>query len=202
MAPGIPGNERLPMDENVHAELKVLPATERWSVIVLYEDKATRDRAMSLCDRLVKNFWSEVEFDFEWWRMDFLNDPQMGHTAAADAIDADIFIFSSSPKTDVSPIFLQWVQSWSDKRVDREGMFLDLTHAPAQSNPLVQRKQMKLREVAAKANLAYFDRVPPRLSEEFVNSWQNVETRATQVTAVLDDILNRVPPPTHFGLNE
>lgn len=190
------------MDDTVQTDLKVRTSTERWSVVVLYEDKATRDQAMSLCDRLVKNFWTEVEFDFEWWRMDFLTDPQMGHTAAADAIRADIFVFSSSPKAELSPIFLQWVQSWGGRREGLEGMFLDLTEATAQASPMIQRKQNKLREIAAKAGLEYFNRVPPRLSEEFVNSWQSVETRANQVTAVLDDILHHVPPPTRFGLNE
>src|SRR5438034_10459789 len=45
-----------------------------FSAVVLYEDLATRDRAMQICDRVVQKFWADVEFDFSWWRVDFLLD--------------------------------------------------------------------------------------------------------------------------------
>lgn len=127
------------MEALMDAQLKTKVAEEKWSVVVLYEDKLTRDRAMSLCDRLVRNFWSEVEFDFRWWRTDFLNDARIAQTAAADATAADVFIFSSAPESDLSAAFLPWFDDWSARREPREGMFLDLADAEAQSRPLVQR---------------------------------------------------------------
>lgn len=189
------------MEELVQARLSAHESAERWSVVVLYEDKPTRDRAMSLCDRLVRNFWSEVEFDFRWWRMDFLEDPRMAQTAALEATGGDIFIFSSGPEAELSPVFLRWFEDWSRQRGGREGMFLDLTEAEAQNHPQVQQKQARLRVMAALANLEYFNRVPPALSGA-LSSWQNVEARANQVTSTLEEILRRLPPPTHYGLNE
>lgn len=180
----------------------VRPDAETWSVVILYEDKPTRDRAMALCDRLVQRFWSEVEFSFHWWRTDFLIDPRMAQTADADAADADIFIFSPSPTTSLSPILLRWFDGWSPRRQSREGMFLDLTQAAAQQYPIVQQKQACLRALASNAGLEYFNRLPPSFGEGAPNSLQDVETRANQLTTVLDDILTRIPPPPHFGLNE
>ncbi len=190
------------MEEIVHPPLKSREAEERWSVVVLYEDKATRDRAMSLCDRLVRNFWSEVEFDFHWWRTDFLNDPRMAETAATDATDSDVFIFSSATESELSPVFKSWFEDWSARRESREGMFLDLADMEAQNDPRVQVKQARLKAIVARANLEYFNRIPPPLSGALFNSWQSVEARATGFTTTLDDILRRLPPPTHFGLNE
>ena len=190
------------MNETSDVVSTTKPGEETWSVVVLYEDKPTRDRAMVLCDRLVKNFWADVEFDFHWWRTDFLDDPRMAQTAAADAVTADIFLFSSSPESGLSPMLLNWFESWSGEREQREGMFLDLTDALAQASRIVQQKQARLRQIAGRAHLDYFNRLPPPFGGAMLNSRQNVEIRAKEVSSVLDDILHRLPPPTHFGLNE
>ena len=77
-----------------------------------------------------------------------------------------------------------------------------VTLTPGAASPIGQRKQARLREIAARASLEYFNRIPPPLSGALRDPWQNVEARATQVTSTLDDILHHLPPPTHYGLNE
>src|SRR5437899_10601275 len=89
------------MKTTFEPSVRKLQPTETWSVVVLYEDKETRERAMAMCDQLVKKFWSEVEFDFSWWRSDFLTDPTMAHVAAQDARAADFVIYCSSPESDL-----------------------------------------------------------------------------------------------------
>ena len=177
-------------------------AEELWSVLVIYEDPVTRARAMAMCDRLVRNFWTEVEFKFHWWRADFLADPIMSRTALNDTADADIVIFSSAPEASLSPILRVWLEEWAAGRPAREGMLLDLTDAPDMASLGVQRKQTMLREIAAKARLDYFSRVPPRLGGDVPHSWRDLDARTHQVSTVLDDIITRLPPPTHYGLNE
>ena len=189
------------MNESIASTLKHSAAGETWSVVVLYEDKSTRDRAMATCDHLVQQFWTEVEFDFHWWRMDFLADPGMAQTAALDAREADIIIFSSSV-AEFSPGILQWFDQWAEQRGGREGMLLDLTHNSATPTPIIARKQFCLRQIANHAGLDYLTRIPSQIGSTLPNSWQNAEARAGQVTAVLDEILNKLPPPPHFGLNE
>jgi hypothetical protein len=178
------------------------PAEELWSVLVVYEDTATRARAMAMCDRLVKNFWTEVEFNFHWWRTDFLADPIMSRTALSDAGDADIVVFSSAPETRLSPLLLAWLRDWAAGRPAREGMLLDLTDATSLTSLVVQHKQSLLRDIATQAKLDYFSRIPSPLNGQSPNSWQDMKDRAHQVSTVLDDILTHLPPPTHHGLNE
>ena len=190
------------MTEAARAGISAHATAEAWFVVVLYQNKITRDRAMALCDRLVKNFWADVEFDFRWWRLDFLDDPRMAQIAAGDATTADIFILSSTPDTEISMPALKWFETWSAQRERREGLFLDLTDAASQNLATVQRRQALLRALASRANLDYWNRIPPPLSGSLLQSWPSVEARATEVTSVLNDILNRLPPPPHFGLNE
>lgn len=190
------------MSESSEPTMKISTAGETWSVVVLYEDKATRERAMTTCDHLVKQFWAEVEFDFHWWRTDFLVDPRLAQSAGFDARDANVIIFSSLPETELSPVVLHWFDQWGEQRADRDGLFLDLTYAAVPATPLISRKQSRLRDIASRARLDYVTRFPPQLGGTLPNSWQNAEARAAQVTSVLDEILHRVPPPSHFGLNE
>ena len=56
-----------------------------FSAVVLYEDHATRDRAMEICDRLVHKFWADVEFEFNWWRFDFLSDSTLAMSHSVES---------------------------------------------------------------------------------------------------------------------
>ncbi len=189
------------MNEPSTTKLTSSVAGETWSVVVLYEDKSTRDRAMTTCDRLVQHFWTEVEFDLRWWRTDFLVDPNMAQTAALDAREADILIFCSSDAV-FSPTILQWFDRWVDARSGREGMLLDLTHASASPAAIATPKQNHLRHFAHRARLDYLKHLPPQIAGSLPDSWQSARARAGQLTAVLDDILKKLPPPSHYGLNE
>jgi hypothetical protein len=191
-----------PVNDSIETTAKISTAEETWSVVVLYEDKASRECAMVTCDRLVKQFWAEVEFDFHWWRMDFLVDPGMARTAARDAREADCIIFSSVTEGEFSPTVLQWVEQWADQRGDREGMLLGLTPATSPGIAPITQRQLRLREIANRARLDYVTQFPSQFSAALPDSWQNAEARAGQVTSVLNEILNRVPLPSHFGINE
>ncbi len=62
------------------------------SALVAYEDSTTRDRALQVCDRLVQKFWRDVEFDFTWWRFDFLRDGEIAIAAANAATQSDLIL--------------------------------------------------------------------------------------------------------------
>lgn len=190
------------MEQLEQTQPKAEVSAELWSVVVLYEDKPTRDRAMAFCDQLVRNFWSQVEFEFRWWRLDFLTDSDLAQAAAAEARAAAILVFSSRAEAELSPVVLRWFEDWLHLRESPEGMLVDLCAVEALNQPLALRKQARLRELARRAGLDYFNRLPPSLSGGLAASWQEVEARANEVSTVLDDILNRLPPPSHFGLNE
>ena len=75
---------------------EVSPHKEACTVLVLYEDQATRQRGLAACDYLMNNFWTEVEFEFHWWRTDFLADASLAAAAAAKASEASLIFLCSA----------------------------------------------------------------------------------------------------------
>ena len=51
-----------------------LEAKAAWSVVVVYEDPAARERAVGFCDQLVSRFWARFEFDVSWWSFALLEE--------------------------------------------------------------------------------------------------------------------------------
>jgi len=169
--------------------------TELWSVLVLYDEHATRQRAMAVCDHLVQQFWSEVEFTFHWWRTDFLEDDTMATTAAADAAHADFIVVSTSPGRELSPFARNWFDAWIALRERREGALVDLTETDAASDIHAQHKKTFLRNAAHRAAMDYLTKVPSASNGELPDSVESADLRAGEVTSVLDAILHQPPPP-------
>ena len=148
------------MNTTTESKTRTREPEELWSVVVLYEDAATRQRAMKVCDHLVQQFWAEVEFKFHWWRTDFLEDDTMAATAAADAGNADFIVVSSSAERELSPFVKNWFETWIAQRQGREGAFVDLTETGAVSAAHVQHNKIFLRNVAHRAAMDYLTKVP------------------------------------------
>lgn len=125
---------------------------EVWSVVVVYEDLSTRERAMAVCDQLVKQFWPEIEFKFLWWRSDFLEDDGMAATAGENATQADFIIFCGGPERPLSLRMRQWFQ-WSLHRNGRDMGLLDLTDTSLGGE--TRDKTNFLREIARRGRVDY-----------------------------------------------
>ena len=74
-----------------------------FSAVVLYEDVATRQRAMQICDRLVQKFWADVEFDFSWWRFDFLHDSALAGDAVRLAARSELSLLAAHAGRELPP---------------------------------------------------------------------------------------------------
>src|SRR5690349_15050650 len=143
---------------------------EVWSVVVVYDDGDTRQRAMAVCDHLVKQFWSEVEFKFHWWRTDFLEDDSMAAAAATDAADADFIVVSNSAERELSPFVRNWFNSWIPRRQGKEGAFVDLTETGGLSAAHTQQNSIFLRSIAHRAAMDYLTKVPTATSGRLPDS--------------------------------
>jgi len=168
---------------------------ETWIIVVLYDDAATRQRAMDVCDHLAQRFWSEVDLKFHWWRTDFLEDAGMAATAADNSCDADFILVSIVPDREISPEVRQWFEAWITRREGREGALVDLTAAIGASPLATQRKGLFLREAAHRAGMDYLAHFPSALNRSLPDSFESASLRATQITTVLDSILHHSPPP-------
>jgi hypothetical protein len=168
---------------------------EIWFVVVLYDDSATRQRAMEVCDHLAQRFWSEVDIKFHWWRTDFLEDAGMATTAADNSRNADFILVSILPDGELSPVVRHWFETWTIQREGREGALIDLTATGGLSSLTAQRKKLFLREVAHRAGMDYLTHFPPMVNRSLPDSFESASLRATQITTVLDGILQHSPPP-------
>src|SRR5216117_1749369 len=93
-----------------------------FSAVVLYEDVATRQRAMQICDRLVQKFWADVEFDFSWWRFDFLRDREIFRAAADAAAHSDLILISAHAGRQLPALVQDWIETWLGKRERGKGV--------------------------------------------------------------------------------
>ncbi len=175
---------------------------ETCNVVVVYEDTASRQRAMAACDFLMQELWSEVEFDFHWWRADFLEQAAMAQAAAEQAANADFLIVCSDPEKTISIALKRWFESWIEARHGRDGALLDLTPTNTTTTGTTQTMETFLRGVARRAMLDYFATTSQTITGTLPSSYEEVQRRASQVSSVLDEILHQPPRPPSFGLND
>jgi hypothetical protein len=188
---------------NVTSELEEQFGTkDTCCVVVVYEDADTRQRALEACDFLMHQLWSEVEFDFHWWRTDFLEHETMAHAAAEQAVNADFVIFCSRAGSELSPSLKAWFESWIEDRHGRDGALLNLSTTDMMETGTAQSMEHFLRGVAQRAMLDYFATTPQTVTGTLPSSFEDADRRARQISSVLDEILSQPPRPPSFGLND
>src|SRR5438874_13094967 len=85
---------------------------EVFSALIAYEDSTTRNRAMQICDRLVQKFWKDVEFDFSWWRFDFLGDTALAGDAVRLAARSELILLAAHAGRELPPAVMSWIEGW------------------------------------------------------------------------------------------
>ena len=179
------------MATNLEESVVQAAPVETCAVVVVYEDTLTRDRAMSVCDELVQQFWAEVEFEFSWWRETYLADSNIASEAACVATNADLIIFSTHAEGELSATTAAWIETWLDKRGTREGALIGLIGTPEDPSAGTALKHDYLRRVAQRGGLDYLSSILPITQRELGDSIESIHHRAEQTTSVLDQILNQ-----------
>ena len=179
-----------------------LAPTESWSVVVVCEDAAIHAHALRLCDQLMMAYWTEVEFEFNWWLFASLSDPQKALAAVRAAADANMIVFAAHPEGDLPEPVKAWVESWLTVRGEREGALIGLVREADGTKSSASPKHAYLREIAHRAKLDFLSAMPLGVPGTIPNDLDTVARRASQVTSVLDEILHQSRPPSHYGLNE
>ena len=175
-------------------ECAVRPAArETWAVAVVYEDTVTRDRAMSVCDGLVQQFWTEVEFEISWWRENYLADSAIARQAGAAAANADLIVFSTHAGGELTAGTTAWIETWLDTRKTREGALIGLIGTADDSIANTDLKHRYLNQIAERGGLDYLSSVLPNPVRELEDYFESIHRRADQMTSVLDQILKESP---------
>lgn len=167
-------------------------------MLVVYEDRETRERATAACDFLVQKFWADIEFAFYRWRMEYLNAPELGERAALNAADADILFFAINDR----PVQSSWFDRWLTHREGRPGLLVHLTEMAA--NPSLAETDMAIffREVTSRGALDFLSASPHRVEDVLSGAEDSAELRGSDLASGVNDMRRRSTPPSHSGLNE
>jgi hypothetical protein len=166
-----------------------------WSVVVIYENPPSRERAVDFCDRLVKRFWARCEFEVSWWPFEQLQDPPVAAQTADRAAKADLVVVASTEPGDFPIAIQSWFERWLQRRNDREGMLAGLLEPSAEDSVGRRHKDNYLRQVAHRAEMDYLTQLPAGMSLSIPESLESYTERAACVTSVLDEILHHHTPP-------
>ena len=175
---------------------------EALSALVAYEDSITRNRAMRICDRLVQKFWKDFEFDFSWWRFDFLRDAELAQAAAAAAADSDLVVISAHGGRELPAPAQQWIESCLPRRGPGTCILVAMIGTADDQIRGLTPIHVYLREVAQRANMDYLPQVVDAPLNELNTSIETISKRAEKVTSLLDGILHRPTVPPRWGINE
>lgn len=165
-----------------------------WSVVVLFEDAKTREKAVKFCDQLVERFWSQFEFSMTWMSFSALADPNAARDAHAKARGADVIVFATRAEGSVPATVTDWVQRSLANRNNREGSLAGLIDSPTFATGAAE-KHAWLRSVAHQSGMDYLTQVPQDIARSIPDSLDSYTQRARQVTSVLDEILHKPASP-------
>ena len=123
-------------------------------MVVLYEDVATRDAAVELCDTLTAKFGADLEFEFTWWGFRYLADDEIAKQAAGAALAADLILVSVRQAEDLPLEVKAWFERWLSDRQPAEGALVVLESSPAEVRGYAMRDPY-LQLVALRARMDY-----------------------------------------------
>ena len=166
-----------------------------WSIVVIYEDAATRENAVRVCDHLVKRFWAEGELDVNWWSCAMLEEPVQACQGVEKAVQADLIILSLRRDRELASSVSEWIEGWLAQRGEREGALVDLTGQDVEAGGAAAERHIYLRHAAHRGWMDYLTREPETISWSMPDSPESVTARADRVTSVLDEILHTQPTP-------
>lgn len=176
--------------------------SEAIAALVAYEDPATRDRALRLCDRLMERFWKDVEFDFSWWRFDFFTDPAMVDAAASAAAHSHLVLVSAHARRELPSPVQRWVEAWLPRRHSLPGVLAALIGTEQDELHGLTPIHVYLRETAQRAQMDYLPGTVDVPLGKWDGSIEPITRRAQKMTSLLDNILHRPKAPDHWGINE
>jgi len=170
--------------------------------VVVYEDQPTRDRALRLCDELIRKFWLDLEVDFSWWRFDYLRDAHVASQAADAAVRADLVIFSTHGAKELPPPVRSWIDTWVNRTMNRPNALVALVGVADDGVKGLTPIHVYLREVARQAGMDYLSHVSDASTVGLDTSANGIARRAAEVTTLLDTMLHRPSIPPRWGINE
>ena len=162
------------------------------NVAVIYESPPIREHAVRFCECLNHDQKSALA-EMNWWSFHLLNNPEIAADAAQKAAAAEVVIFAMHSAGDLPTEIKLWIETWLNKRGEREGALVGLLHNEDGLRDVASFREIYLRHIARRAGMDYLFQSAPTTAQAIPDSIDSFSERAGQVTSVLDDILRKRP---------
>lgn len=173
--------------------------------VVAYEDIRAREHAIRVFKQMVPQLNGAWEFDYSWWRFDYLKDATLADLAASDAIQADVVIVAANPEGDFPEALTEWIESWASRKTNLPSALVGLLGEADDPRRLTSPRHASLRAYANLARMDYLPCHPPGTSAPCAqrdSPFPETQRRVETVTPVMETILHHRPPPRGWGINE
>lgn len=188
--------------------LQSIVGTARWEpkypfdLAVVYEDTATRNRAMQLYDHLAQQLLDEYDFQCSWWKLDHLDNPGLCDQAADAAAEANMVIVSLRGDQGPSTVFEQWLHGWLSRRGDQKSALVVLLGEKGERGSQTRHLQSQLQQAARQARMDFFVHAYDPPAPGVPGSPELRVHRAETVTPVLEEIPEQAAYLPRWGINE
>ena len=129
-----------------------------------YEDVASRNAAIGLCERVFQTFNGDPDFQADWWAFKYLSTAELGEQAARAAADSDLLIVAADSPGDFSHDIQYWFERWLSKlssRAQPDGALVAFLPQEAEQK---LPKETYLKAMARRAKLDYLRVAAPTIT--------------------------------------
>ena len=176
--------------------------TKPLSVILAFDGDVAHKKARQFFAHLLEEFEEEFELESSWWSFEQLCQERFAEAAARAAASADVIGFVSAAPGDLPFPVKAWIERWLAKKEDRDAALVALVGRESDGTQTPSPMQQYLEHIAKEAGLAFFPGTfaLPQGAPRFMP--ETILARAETRTALMETILNYVPPPPRWGINE
>jgi hypothetical protein len=185
--------------------LEFRPEASHWEpkfpfdLVVAYEDETSRNRALALSDRLAADLRDDHDLQSSWWRLDFLQHPQLLERAVDAAVNANMILVSLRQSKELPFPARAWLDSWIERKDGHNCALVALLEGAAgrrETCPVLSQ----LHSAARRAQMSFFSHLFPPPGP--AGSVATLNQRETTVTALLQGILRHRGGVPRWGINE
>lgn len=169
-----------------------------FDLLVAYEDRQTRNRALHLYDHLAQQLLEDYDFQCTWWKFGLFSDDVIRRQSADAALDANMVILSLHAAENISTTQTLWLHDWTHRRRHRKAALVTLIAGVNDPEKEAPRMVASLREAARIGGMDFF---PHAFGLPLPDASQaSQEEQAAK--PMLQDILHHKMPAPRWGINE
>jgi hypothetical protein len=191
---------------NICSDKWDLPAKASFSVVVIYEEVSSAQRAMRLIGDVLRGSTSqsgfEPSFEPSLWKLEMLLVPKFRELAAQEAAAADVVVIAARDR-DTLPVALQgWIETWPPRNPSNRGALVALLWLTEGQAEVQEDSLAFFRKAADQVQMDLFVQSFPPPARSVGLTPEQIVQRAGLVSSVLDDILHCPAPAPRWGINE